>query len=199
MFALGREKTPGHAIKPQRRRTSGVMKRPWTLLAVLLIPFAAGCSDEGDPTPVPGDTEPGSSSGDPVTTAGTGSSSSSGASGTSGAESTETGDSADASSSTGEADACSECIVAECGGQAQACALDDDCACWLECIDVADDPAECVARCGDTPSTLEDVFLCTETECSEPCELGGGSTGEVLPSQGYEPCEDGRDCEPGLN
>ncbi len=164
----------------------------WVLLAMPIVSAcpqesAPGGSVETDDTSSTGNSssEGSSTTQDGATTAADPSTSSSGVA----------GDSSSEGSSSGGADPCSDCVVTECTEQTEACALDDACGCWLDCIDTADDPSRCTARCGDLPATLEDVLACVEFQWADACGLEGGTTGEVFPSQSYEPCESDDDCD----
>ncbi|MCH9687600.1 MAG: hypothetical protein K0V04_39585 [Deltaproteobacteria bacterium] len=145
------------------------MTREFTLLALLLTPLALGCSEDGAPGGDDAGDDTASSSAGPAT---------SGASAESGSTTNSTGDAdsgdsgeAEASSSSGDLDPCGDCIANSCSDQTAACAEDEACGCWLGCIDAVDDPSECVAECGDAPSTLEEVFACVAEACADPCEL----------------------------
>lgn len=132
-----------------------MMTRELTLLALLLTPLALGCSEDGSPG---GDT-------------GVSTESMTGNSTSTGDAETDESSEGEASSSSGGADLCGDCVASSCSEQTEACAEDEACGCWLECIDTADDSSECVTQCGDTPSTLEAVFMCTAEACADPCDF----------------------------
>jgi hypothetical protein len=70
--------------------------------------------------------------------------------------------------------ACFLCIYAGCSSEFDACAVDDLCACWLDCFE-EDNEAECEAECGAANQEWDDTWACAQQQmppdgpCADPC------------------------------
>jgi hypothetical protein len=113
---------------------------------------------------------------------------------TSGTDSTGPG----ATDSTGGGADCETCVAAECGKEIAACLDVKSCGCWLECTADGGSPMECGMMCdGMPPDQFDDVISCTEDNCEQECDGGGGTDTGGMANGTYDPCENDGDCPMG--
>ena len=70
------------------------------------------------------------------------------------------------------ADACQMCMAANCCDEITACADDEDCTCFTNCIGEGTPPQQCVQMCMVNPmqnQALQDLRTCNLDNCADEC------------------------------
>jgi hypothetical protein len=65
--------------------------------------------------------------------------------------------------------ACTACVKEQCCPQAQACAVDRNCTCWIDCINNGDPGTDCANICGGWGTSWSNLFACSQTACPLQC------------------------------
>ncbi len=65
-------------------------------------------------------------------------------------------------------DACASCTKENCCDEAEACAADEGCVCWLECLQGGGDQAQCFGSCGQNAAFFA-LGACVQGSCGMVC------------------------------